>query len=200
MRSFGYDRRHRLGIAYAAEKRAALEAWGASPHEARRLMAPLPKKIKVALANTLHDWEIASIERSTAAEQLTEMEVSVTEHKFDEDDEHILTLLRGVRDLLALGQADAAVLVAIRLGGVLADQEAHSHLFWHLGERAAKTRHKSAEATWGSWKDRRARQAHRRSLFEQERPKFASDQEAYEAVAKQCGVSWRTIRRAVTGH
>ncbi len=68
------------------------------------------------------------------------MEVFVTEHEFDEDDEHILTLLRGVRDLLALGQADAAVQVAIHLGGVLAEQEAHSHLFWHLGERSAKTR------------------------------------------------------------
>jgi hypothetical protein len=164
-------------------------------------MAPLPKKIKIALANTLHDWEIASIERSTAAEHLTLLEtLGPDDDKVQEDDEHILTLLRGVRDLLALGHADAAVRVAIHLGEVLTWQEVHSHLFWHLGERSAKTRQKSAEATWGSWEERQARKAERRNLFEQERPKFASDQEAYEATAKQCGVSWRTIRRAVTGH
>ena len=37
-------------------------------------MAPLPKKIKVALASALHDWEIASIERWTADEYLAVFE------------------------------------------------------------------------------------------------------------------------------
>jgi hypothetical protein len=174
-------------------------------------MAPLPKKIKVALASALHDWEVASIERWTADEYLAVFEGDVTsipdglplipaDYEFDEYDRHIRTLARGVRDLLASGQTDAAVRVAIYLGGVLADQEAHSHLFWHLGERSAKAGQKSAEATWGSFEDRQARKAERRRLFEEERPKFGSDQEAYEAAAKKCGVTWRTIRRAVTGH
>jgi hypothetical protein len=178
-------------------------------------MAPLPKKIKVALASALHDWEIASIERWTADEYLAVFEGDETsippglplikplipaDDDFDEYDRHIRTLARGVRDLVASGQTDAAVRVAIHLGEVLADQEAHSHLFWDLGERAHEAGKKSAEATWGSFEDRQARKTERRSLFEQERPKFASDQEAYEAAAKQCGVSWRTIRRAVTGH
>jgi alkylated DNA nucleotide flippase Atl1 len=163
-------------------------------------MAPLPKKIRKALAITLSEGELAAIERHTADEELAWIEDEVTNNKFDDYDVHILTLVRGVRDLLALGQTDAAVLVAFHLGGVLADQEAHSHLFWHRGERAVRASQNSVEATWGSWQQRQARKAERIILFEQERPKFTSDQEAYEAVAKQCGVSWRTIRRTVTGH
>jgi hypothetical protein len=45
-------------------------------------MARLPKKIKAALANTLHDWEIASIERSTAEEELTLLEGMASDHNF----------------------------------------------------------------------------------------------------------------------
>ena len=167
-------------------------------------MGKLPDKIKAALSATLHDYEIRSIETRTLDEDLAGLEYDIERDiergTADEDSVHILTLLRGVRDLLAIGEVGGAIQVAIVLGEVLADQEAHSHLYWHRGQRAVEAGIKSAEATWGPIEQRQARIAERRSLFERERPNFNSDQEAFEAVAKQCGVSWRTIRRTVTGN
>jgi hypothetical protein len=99
------------------------------------VMAPLPKKIKVALANTLPDWEIASIERYTADGYLAVFEddfpaipdglprIPADYETDDEYDGHIRTLAGVVRKLLAADQVDAAVHVAIHLGELLVNRK-----------------------------------------------------------------------------
>jgi hypothetical protein len=96
------------------------------------------------------------------------------------------------------GDADGAIKKAILLGELL-----HQADFFdehRAGMRAVEAGQKAAKATWGTDEQRQAELTNRRSLFEEERPRFSNDRQAYEAVARRCGVNWRTIRRAVTGH
>ena len=113
-------------------------------------MGRLPKKIKDALSKTLFDYEIRSIETDALDEYLASheyyLERDIERGIGDEDTVHILTLVRGVRELLVIGEVHAAIRVAIHLGEVMADQEKHSHLFWDRGERSVKAGQKSAEA------------------------------------------------------
>jgi hypothetical protein len=165
-------------------------------------MGKFPKELKEALSTTLHDYEIRSIECDDLDQHLWHLEQwseeAIGNGKADEHDLHILNLSRRLRELLEIGEINAAIEVAIILGEVLTWQEIQS--VWDRGRRSMEAGQKSAAATWGLPDQRRARIDERRSLFERERPKFNSDQEAFESVAKQCGVSWRTIRRTVTGN
>jgi hypothetical protein len=109
-----------------------------------------------------------------------------------------LRLLDLIRQYRASGDVDKAIEMAIELGEEIQYREWLFAL--EAGERAISAGVKAAHATWGSPQQRRTIVAQRRSLFEQERPKFSSDEEAFKVVGERCGVSWRTIRRAVTGH
>jgi hypothetical protein len=175
-----------------------------TPKNAKRGSAvKLPKDIRKDLESVLQEYEIAAIDGMTADARLRRYELLCADNLDNDPDDwakHSLTLARSVRRLLTLGQTDAAVLVAIELGATGAYEECYSHRIWYRGERALEAGQKAAEAKWGPRQERQARRAELRRLFEQEAHKFTRAEDVYRAIAKQRGVSSRTVRRAVTGH
>ena len=111
---------------------------------------------------------------------------------------HVLTLASAVRYLRSQGQVDAAILAAKELGELLAEEEYHESS--QAGYRTWEAGRKAAAATWGSPQKRLAEKEKLLRLFNQVRPQLARDADAYDAVAASTGVSWRKVRRAVTGH
>ena len=79
----------------------------------------IPKKLKAELSATLFDYEIRDIERRTADEYLAGFESDGPD--LDEDSAHIRNLARGVRELLAIGEVDAAHGYAVTLYKIAID-------------------------------------------------------------------------------
>ena len=99
------------------------------------MMGKLPERIKTALATSLFDLGNNSIEERRADEHLAWIERSVDSHRALDIEvagypDHAATLARCARELLAIGEIDAAIGVAIHLGEVMADDEAHSHFYY----------------------------------------------------------------------
>jgi hypothetical protein len=93
-------------------------------------------------------------------------------------------------------KSDAAAIHAMYLGALITETTMHKH--WDLGISIREGGRKGA-AHHGSPEDRRKKKERLRRLFDEERPKVASNAKAYEAVAKLEKVKPRTVRRAVTG-
>jgi hypothetical protein len=122
-------------------------------------MTRIPSKIRKALAFTLEEYELASAERWNADREAAILErCHAAGIPSSPDAEHIETLARGIRDLLAIGHVNAAVCVAINLGEVLAEDAFNSSVDAALlerGKREAEAVKEAALRRWGPPEQRR---------------------------------------------
>jgi hypothetical protein len=131
-------------------------------------MKPIPPEIRKALAFTLEEYELAAAERWDPDDELATLEWDIKTsreagYKPSEDEQHILTLSRGMRDLLAAGHINAAVCVAIKYGEVLYGEVLYDDMIqnsqwgaWmERGQREAEAAKKAALHRWGSPEERR---------------------------------------------
>jgi len=109
-----------------------------------------------------------------------------------------LNTIYEIRQALTEGDTDSALRWAVELGGELTHDELYD--FWKAGRRHHESGQKAAEATWGSFRERLDRRKRLCMVFELERPKHSTNEATYDSVAKQEGVSRRTVRRAVKGY
>ena len=111
----------------------------------------------------------------------------------------VLTLDLAARFLLARGQHDEAMAVAVRLGGPVTEagmKEAFEPDFLR-GERVREGGRQAHAKTYGSRQERDAKSAAYAAAFNTLVAKGTARMKAYRAVAKVYGVSERTVRRAV---
>ena len=119
-------------------------------------MTRLPEEIRTALAFTLDEWQIAAAERANIADLCTVHEGFSPPHTADH--EHILNLMRCVRDLLAAGHTESAIDVAIELGAIMGEDEWENSInaTWRdRGKAEAEGIAKAALGRWGSPEERR---------------------------------------------
>jgi len=97
----------------------------------------------------------------------------------------------------ALPKPDAVAIHAMQLGSLITQATMHGHwergLSVHLGGR------KGAEH-WGKPEERERKKNEIRQLYNDERSKCRSNEDAYRAVAQRSNVNRRTVRRIITGH
>ena len=102
------------------------------------------------------------------------------------------------------GNMDGAILLAVALGALLA--QAAMHPEWERGFGMLKRLAEATDIHWGPRDERRARDAKIRNIFEEERKKSSTSTAAYRAAALRAAavlranVTWRKVRRVVTGH
>ena len=97
----------------------------------------------------------------------------------------------------ALPKSDTVAIHAMQLGSLITQATMHKH--WEHGLSIHLGGLKGAEH-WGSPAERRRKKNEIRQLYNDERSKWRSNEEAYRAVARQAKVSPRTVRRIITGH
>jgi hypothetical protein len=160
---------------------------------------PLPEEIRKDLESVLHEHELATIERKTVDDYLALTEAMCSDHP-DNDPEDFgrdsATLARNIRRLLGLGRIDAAIVVAIRLGELLAEEEYHE--MWAIGRRAWSVRQNAAYATWGSPEERRELHDEICDVFLDDAVRLNSAEGTYETVAKLMNAKRPGLRRPVT--
>jgi|SRR6516162_5404849 hypothetical protein len=126
-------------------------------------MKQIPPEIRKALAFTLDEYELAAAERWDPDDELAILEWDIKTsreagYKPSEDEPHLLTLSRGIRDLLAAGHINAAVYVAQKYGEVLyADMIENSQwgAWMDRDQREAEAVKEAALRRWGSPEERR---------------------------------------------
>ena len=97
----------------------------------------------------------------------------------------------------ALPKPDAVAIHAMELGSLITQATMHKH--WEQGVSTQLGGRKGAEH-WGSPEERSRKTNEIRQLYNNERFKCCSNEDAYRAVARQANVSQRTVRRIITGH
>jgi hypothetical protein len=171
-------------------------------------MPILPPDIRKALAFTLHDYELRSIERD-------DLDCSLVYLCSDDDgsggplEPHIKNLAHCIRRLLELGYTNAAVETAIILGEVLRDDEfdnSQESSFLERGKREAEAARNAVLRRWGPPEERRKMEEEIRQLCYQGVPAHKVKQALYEVARIMnerhpgCGVTARKVRRVITGH
>jgi hypothetical protein len=111
------------------------------------------------------------------------------------DRKEFARLVELMRNFLASGDMDMAILTAIRIGQNIQFYEQLPEL--DIVQRVRRDGYRAAMATWGSEAARKKKRNKIRLMFKEERKKSVTNEAAYFAVAKRADVSARTVRRAV---
>jgi hypothetical protein len=98
----------------------------------------------------------------------------------------------------ALPKPDAVAIHAMVLGSLITQSTMHGH--WERGLSLQLGSLKGAELAWGSPEEREKKKNEIRKLYNDQRRKCRSNEDAYRAIERQTGVEARTVRRIITGH